>query len=731
MHTIQNFTPRLYQETILNTAVKANTLICLPTGRGKTKTALLVAIHRLNIFPNSKILFLTPTKPLAAQIAQEFQENSTIKNVRVFTGETKPEERAQLFHDADVIVSTPQGLSNDIINKRVDLRNISALFIDECQHATGDYDYVWIAKQYQKMSSFPRIIGLSASPGSSVEKIQEVCKNLFIEDIEVRTDEDQDVQPYVHETKVEHILIDLPEEFKKAQVYFDTCVKQKLTALKDLGVVHSVTQTSKTQLLQAQKDLQRRLAQGERDQEIWHAISLVAETIKAYHAQELFETQGVHAAYEYLKKLYEEAGTTKVKATKNLVSDSNFKAAYYYIQSLFEKDIEHPKLTMLHELITKEISHCEKILIFNQYRDSAMRLKKMLDRIDGVRCALFVGHAKKKGTGLSQKEQVQVLDDFRSGKYNVLIGTSVGEEGIDIPAVDLIVFYEPVPSAIRTVQRRGRTGRMEEGRVVILVTKGTRDETSRWTAHHREKKMHVVLKDLKAKLHLGRKSEPTLADFLKKIKIYADAREKGSGIIKYLVDQNVDVHVQNLNVGDFLVSERVGVERKEVRDFVDSLLDKRLMHQVRALKDTFACPLLIIEGTDDLYAVRNVHPNALRGMLAWIAIDMKVPILSTKDAQDTAELLITLARREQEENDKDFSIRGERKPLSTKELQEYVVSGLPGVGPQLAKNLLREFRSVKGVCTASEEELQDVENIGKKKATEIRRILDEEYKEKE
>ncbi len=729
MYQIKNFTPRVYQETILNTAAKANTLICLPTGRGKTKIAIMIAIHRLNNFPNSKVLFLTPTKPLAAQIAKEFSESSDISNIQMFTGEIKPEERAELFKEASVIVSTPQGMSNDIINKKVDLRKISMIVFDEAHRSTGDYDYVWIAKQYQKRGNFPRIIGLSASPGSDITSITEVCKNLHIEDIEVRTDSDEDIKPYVHETKVQYLTLELPSEFKEVQKYLNECFKEKLRVLRDLKVSPTVTRVTKTQLLQMQRECQKRLARGERHPELWQSMSLVAEAMKVQHALELFETQGLGAAFEYFKKLYKEAETTKVKATKKLVQDPNFKAAYFKISSLHDNDLMHPKLEKLIEIIKKEVKSCEKILIFNHYRDSVMKLKEHLDEIEGVKSALFVGQTKKKGIGLSQKEQIKVLEEFKEGKHNVLIGTSVGEEGIDIPAVDLIIFYEPVPSAIRTVQRRGRTGRGKEGRVIVLVTKGTRDEAYRWTAYHKENRMHRVLKDLKSKLTLQEKKQKTISEYSKQsqIKVYADSREKGCGVVKELVDLGMDVRVQNLDVGDYIVSERVACERKEVRDFVDSILDKRLMHQVRILQETYERPVIVLEGTEDIYSVRKVHPNAIRGMLAWIAVDMKIPIVHTKDYRDTAGFLMTLAKREQGEGDKQFGIRGERKPLTTKELQEYIVSGFPGIGLQLAKNLLKEFGSVKRIVNASEDELKDVEKIGKKKAEEIRRVLDEDY----
>lgn len=727
---MRNFAPRLYQQTILHTATRANTLICLPTGRGKTKTALLVAIHRLNNFPNSKVIFLTPTKPLAAQIAEEFKQCSTIEKVAVFTGEIKPEERERLFKESSVIVSTPQGMSNDIINKKIDLRMVSLFVFDECQHATGDYDYVWIAKQYQKTAMFPRIVGLSASPGSDLEKISEICGNLFIEDIEVRTDEDPDLKPYVQETVVEYDLIPLPKEFQEVQGYFKECYKQKMQMLKQLGATASSAPMSKTQLLGMQRELQKRLAQGEREQELWQAVSLSAEAMKVQYSLELFETQGLSASYDYMRKLYREAETGKTKATKNLVADPQFKSAYFKVEKLVEQGLEHPKFNKILKLVEEEIKSCDKILIFNNFRDSAQKLRDALNKIEGVKCELFVGQAKKNGTGLTQKKQIQLLEDFKEGKFNSLVATSVGEEGIDIPAVDLIVFYEPVPSAVRTVQRRGRTGRMEKGRVIVLVTKGTRDEAYRWTAQHKETRMHRILKDLKTKLSLGRVKDAPLSQFDKKIKIYADSREKGSGVIKYLVDANIDVHMQNLDVGDFILSESAGVERKEVKDFVDSLLDKRLLQQVKAMRETFERPLLIIEGMDDIYSVRKVHPNAIRGMLAWIAIDMKMPILYSKDFRDTAELLITIARREQEDGDKEFGIRGERKPLSDTELQEYIVSGLPGVGAQLARNMLSEFKTIEKIMTASEEELTRVDKIGKKKAEEIKKILNKEYKEK-
>ena len=726
MYEIRGFEPRLYQENILNTCVKANTLVVLPTGRGKTKLAILVAVHRLNNFKGSKIVFLTPTKPLAAQIAKEFDESTTISSINLFTGEMKPEKREELWKKSTVIVSTPQGFTNDVINKRIDLREVSLVVFDESHRAVGDYDYVWLAKHYNKLGEFPRIIGLTASPGSDLETINKVSKNLFIEDIEVRSDSDEDLKPYVQKTEIEYVLIEFPEELKKVQKYLSDCFKSKLRLLKDFNAIGSISQISKKRLLELQRDLQKRVSRGERDAMIWQSIALVAESIKAQHALELLETQGLRSLNEYFKKIYKEAESGKAKSTKSLAKDLNFKSAYAKVGSLLEKDIEHPKLEKILDIVKKEMKEEVKILIFNQYRDSAKNLVDKLNGVDNVKAKLFVGQMKKKGTGLTQKEQIQMIEDFKEGKCNVLVGTSVSEEGLDIPQVDLVLFYEPVPSAIRTVQRRGRTGRMSEGKVKVLVTKGTRDEAYRWTAYHKENRMHRVLKTLKSNLSLSSPEQKRVSEFGNKIKIYADSRERGSGIMKYLVDLNVEVRMQNLDVGDFLLSEDCIIERKTVSDFIASIIDKRVLDQVKAMKQ-FAKPILIIEGVEDIYSVRKVHPNAIRGMLAYIAMDMKIPIIYTKNFRDTAEFLLVAAKREQEDKKKDFSIRGERKPLTLKEQQEFIVGSLPGVGGKLAGNLLKEFRSVKNVINASEDELKDVELIGKKKAEEIKKVVEEEY----
>src|SRR3989338_7411113 len=540
---IKNFEPRLYQQTILATAAEKNTLVVLPTGMGKTNIFLMLVAQRLGQYPNSKILFIGPTRPLIEQYMNVFKANFEIEEnkMAIFTGMVSPQKREALWKNSQIIFSTPQGLENDIISKRINLEEVCLLGVDEAHRAVGDYSYVFVAKQFMKLSRFPRIIALTASPGSDMEKIQEVCRNLFIEDVEVRTDDDPDVKPYIQEMQVDWVKVELPKVFTDIQRFLLVFLKERFEKLKKWGILKrtELKYVTKSDLLQLQAELRGRIAAGEKDFVVWNAISMLAETMKIYHALELLETQGISALQKYFDKLISESRISKTKAIGSIMADTNFKTAMIKARILHEEGVEHPKLIELQNLVDGEVQKNPnmKIMIFNQYRDNALDVIEKLNKIKNVRANIFVGQQKKGETGLSQKEQKKMLDDFRNGLFNVLVATSIGEEGLDIPKVDLVVFYEPIPSAIRSIQRRGRTGRQEKGRVIILMAKGTRDEAYRWVAHHNEKKMYRNLANIRKKLNLGnyeKKDMPITRFADAKNKIFADYREKGSGVIKEL-----------------------------------------------------------------------------------------------------------------------------------------------------------------------------------------------------
>lgn len=323
---------------------------------------------------------------------------------------------------------------------------------------------------------------------------------------------------------------------------------------------------------------------------------------------------------------------------------------------------------------------------------------------------------------------VEGTERFFGGTGLACLHNSIGEEGLDVPGVDYVVFYEPIPSEIRTIQRRGRTGRQKAGDIYVLITENTRDEAYYWSSHHKEKKMKNVLEELKE----GKKKEAqkSLDSFSRgdEIIIYADDREDKT-IKKFKeLDKDIKIRRERLEIADFLISERTAVEKKTSSDFVDSIIDNRLFEQLRELKEQFERPVLLIEGKS-LFGHREVHPNAIRGALASIIIDFQVPILWTSDLEDTVETLITLAKREQKENDKRISIRGEKAPKSTKGLQKFLICGLPSVSGKLAERLLKKFGTPKKIFNASETELKEVEGIGEGKAEKIKNLLEKDYNE--
>ena len=258
----------------------------------------------------------------------------------------------------------------------------------------------------------------------------------------------------------------------------------------------------------------RAILSGNKHFNLLSGASAAAQALKLQHSLELLETQTLSSLHEYIQSLFEQARKQQSKAAVNLVKQKEFNQAYMELIELIAKKIEHPKLLKLKEIVQEEINKNEKtkILVFAQYRDTVVKICKTLNEIKGINARVFVGQAKKlnqkkEETGLSQKEQQELISEFSLGKVNLLASTSIGEEGLDIPEVSLVVFYEPIPSAIRAIQRRGRTARLSKGKLIILITKATRDEAYHWAAFHKEKKMHKVIDDMKKDFENNKKPE--------------------------------------------------------------------------------------------------------------------------------------------------------------------------------------------------------------------------------
>ncbi len=721
---------RSYQLSLAASALISNTMIILPTGLGKTVVALLVIASRL-LNESGRVLFLAPTKPLVEQHAEFLKKTLIIPHdeIKSISGETPPEKRPEIYRNAKIIVSTPQVIENDIISGRIDLRDFVLAIFDEAHRAVGNYSYVFIAKEFIERSESPLILAITASPGSDPERIREVIRNLFIENLDIRTEYDPDVRQHVASREIDWIRIEIPPELEHIKKEFERALELRYKRFERLGIEMDIRDLSKKEMLALQEAIQSQA--GETGQQVYfEALSILAEIMKIQHAIELIETQGIQALKKYLKRLFREAKGRGSRASKSLFEDPVFREC---MVKALKIDTDHPKMDRLVKVLKDQLEKNpdSRIMVFANFRDTAERIVEVL-RSNGYRVEKFIGQANREDDrGMSQKQQIDILSRFRSGEVNVLVSTSVGEEGLDVPATDLVVFYEAVPSEIRAIQRKGRTGRGREGRIVVLITKGTRDESYYWASVRREKMMYDMLYRLRDELRA--KSSPTLERFIEIEEkksgplIYVDSREMRSGIAKILREKGARIEITNLDVADYVLSERVGVERKTVTDFLDSIVGaEKLFSQVLNLKKSYSRPILIIEG-QNLYGMRRVSPQAVRGAIASIAVDFGVPVILSKSENETADFLLTIARREQEIKSREVILHAEKTKRSEREELEYVVSAIPDVGPVIARNLLERFRTVKNLANADVDELMKVPKVGKKTAERIWMFFNTDY----
>ncbi len=503
MEFLEGIEPRGYQQEIFKTCLEKNCLVVLSTGLGKTLIALMVAIERLKAFPKEKVIFVAPTRPLAEQHLKYFQKHlpELFAELTIFTGKVEPKERKRLWQNADIIFSTPQCISHDVEKGLYDLSQVCLLIEDEAHRCIRNYSYTYLSKKYLEQANHIRIIGLTASPGSEKAKIKEICKNLSIEEVELRTRESQGVKEYVQELEFNRIDVDFPREFLEIKVSLMKLFDGYVDELKNRRLLF--TYPSKSALIELQRKLIGSRISGHKNFNSIMGSVACASAIKIQHAIELLETQTISGFNKYLKGLLDQAQKKKTKSVQKLAARPEFTFAYLRSESFLKQEIEHPKVNILKEIIEKELSQNKKtkILIFTQFRDTASIINKNLQKIEGINSRIFVGQTIKEGiegkAGLSQKDQRKVIEEFSEGKINVLCATSIGEEGLDIPEVNAVIFYEPVPSAIRTIQRAGRTARLIKGKLIILMTKKTRDESYYYVSRAKEKKMHTAIHDIR------------------------------------------------------------------------------------------------------------------------------------------------------------------------------------------------------------------------------------------
>ncbi len=502
---------REYQRKIADSALEANTLVVLPTGLGKTLVAFLVSMERLRNLPEGKVLVLAPTRPLVLQHARYFDEHLARPFVTaVLTGEVQPKTRQALFGESRLVFATPEVIRNDILEQRYSLRNVRLVVFDEAHRCVRDYAYSEVAEAYKSQASNPLILGLTASPSAQKSRIQEICEKLAITNVETRTEADADVTPYVKQVDANWVRIPLPPTYRQISKVLRAALDERIEKLRLMRQLPLRVPVSKRVLLELGERLRERIRKGGPGI-LYAAVILQAQGMSLMHSIELLETQGIRSLNRSLDRL----SVADTKSARGLSKDARILEAQKLGSSL--ADDEHPKLKRLRELVVEDlhVNRASKIIVFTQFRDTVETIVTGLKKLDGVSPVRFVGQATRneEDPGLSQAEQMQILERFREGEHNVLVTTSIGEEGLHVPDVDHVIFYEAVPSEIRTIQRRGRTGRTRPGKMTVLIAEGTIDEAYYWSSRRKEQQMHRILETVKRKGVRPERKKTTLLDY--------------------------------------------------------------------------------------------------------------------------------------------------------------------------------------------------------------------------
>ncbi|KAG7292365.1 3'-5' DNA helicase [Staphylotrichum longicolle] len=482
---------RDYQFSIVKNGLFNNTLVALPTGLGKTFIAATVMLNYFRWTKSAKIVFVAPTKPLAAQQVQACLNIAGIprSQATLLTGETAPVLREAEWASRRLFFMTPQTLMNDLAKGYADPKSIVLLVIDEAHRATGNYDYVKVVEFMRRFSKSFRVLALTATPGSTVEGVQDIIDNLGISHVEIRTEESIDIRQYVHSRNIDTITFDPSDEMCEVKDLFSKALQPLVDKLSSQKIIYSRDPMHLTTfgLLKSRQEWMN--GQGRHvNQGVKFMIIAVFSILQSLaHAIKLLNFHGIKPFYNGLaefRSTEEGKPGPGSKLKRQLLGDENFQKMMSMMERWMRKEDfnGHPKLaylceTLVNHFIDRGEDSNTRAIVFSEYRDSAEEIVRLLNNQPLIRAAVFVGQAdSKRSEGMKQKQQIETIAKFKSGGFNVLVATSIGEEGLDIGQVDLIVCYDASASPIRMLQRMGRTGRKRAGNIVLLLMKGREEE---------------------------------------------------------------------------------------------------------------------------------------------------------------------------------------------------------------------------------------------------------------
>ena len=490
---------RAYQLEAADEALTGSTMLVLPTAAGKTVVAWMVIAERLQS-TTGWTLVIAPTVALVEQHLRGLVPIlQGIEPISV-TGKNPVAKRVDLWGSSRVIVATPQVVRNDIVRGSLDLTDCSLLVVDEAHHATGEHAMAQVGEMYLSQASNPLVFATTASPGSRKDLVREVCSRLDIERIHLRATDDPMLVEHLAGLELQEIRVTVPDEIRELAEPLVLWQRGIVDRQRRLGRYVMPGAISHAGLSNAMDRAQTAISRGESN--AYQSVSQIATAMRLHHLINHLLSQGCAASREFLMRLSTGDRST-TKSTRGFLRDPRISGL---IRSLEEMDEMHSKVGAVRRLVRERLRRDSdsRVIVFATFRDTVSALEIAIADLKDARPVRFVGQSSRGGSeGLSAKQQVERLDEFRDGSANVLVATSVGEEGLDIPSADLVIFYEPVTSEIRTIQRRGRTGRHREGEVVVLIAEETRDEGAWAAAERREEYMRRAVHRVRREIARG------------------------------------------------------------------------------------------------------------------------------------------------------------------------------------------------------------------------------------
>uniref|UniRef100_A0A3Q2P0E2 ATP-dependent RNA helicase FANCM n=1 Tax=Fundulus heteroclitus TaxID=8078 RepID=A0A3Q2P0E2_FUNHE len=446
-----NYPIREYQLKISEAALFQNTLVCLPTGLGKTFIAAVVMYNFYRWYPAGKIVFMAPTKPLVAQQIEACYKVMGIpqEHMAELTGSTAAKQRQEVWRAKRVFFLTPQVMVNDLSRDTCPARQIKCVVIDEAHKASGNHAYCQVIRQLISQTLRFRVLALSATPGGDTKSVQAVISNLLISHIELRSEESPDIQAHSHQRSVEKVVVPLGEKLSAYQAryiqvlekFMSRLVQNRVMAHKDLRTL------SKYQLILARDQFRKNPAPHIKGSHQGVLEGDFALCISLYHGYELLMQMGLRSLFFYIQGIMDGSRGQMSRAKNELQRTPTFMDLYREMETMFLKPpdgtwILHKRMSQIQRL-TEVFTPVKRFHMLPHY---------------------------------SHKLQF-VVHRFRQGGFNTLVSTCVGEEGLDIGEVDLIVCFDAQKNPTRLVQRMGRTGRKRQGRIVIILAEGREERT--------------------------------------------------------------------------------------------------------------------------------------------------------------------------------------------------------------------------------------------------------------